>query len=48
MVRLVELRVGVHPFAYAQASPRSRRQQVHLVRLDLQRLWLYPQPDGEA
>ena len=48
MVRLVKLWLGVHPLANAQAPPRSRRQQVHLVRLHLQRLRLHPQPHRQA
>ena len=48
MVRLVKLWLGVHPLPDAQTPPRSRRQQVHLVRFHLQRLRLHPQPDRQA
>ena len=48
MVRLFWLWFGVHPLPHAQAPPRSRRQQVHLVRLHLQRLRLHQQPDRKA
>ena len=43
MVRLVVLRFGVYPFPHAQAPPRPGLEQVHLVRLNLKRLWLHPQ-----
>ena len=48
MVRLVELRLGLLPFAHEETPPRPRWQQVHLVRLHLQRFRLLPQPDREA
>jgi len=37
MVRLVQLRHGLSAFADAQAPPRAGREQVHLVRLDVER-----------
>ena len=48
MVRVLVLRFGLHPFPDAQAPPRSRGEQVHLVRFDLQRFRLHPQPDRKA
>lgn len=48
MVRFLVLWLGLHPFPDAQTPSRSRGEQVHLVRFDLQRLRLHPQPDREA
>ena len=48
MVRLVKLWIGLHPLSHAQAPPWPRRQQMHMVRLHIQRLWLPPQPHGKA
>jgi len=48
VLRINELRVGMHPFPDAQASPRPRREQVHLVRLHLHRLWLHPLPHRQT
>ena len=48
VVRLGELWGGVPPFAYEQAPPRTRRWQVHLVRVEVHRRRMPPQPDREA
>ena len=37
MVRIVQLRAQLHLFAEQDSSSRTRRQQVHLVRLDIDR-----------
>ena len=48
ILRQYELWLGVHPLPDAQAPPRPRRQQVHLVWFHLQRLRLHPQSDRQA
>lgn len=48
VVRLGELRRWVPPFAYQQASSRTGRRQVHLVRVEVDWRRLPPQPDREA
>ena len=47
-LRFGELWRGVPPFAHEQAPPRTRRRQVHLVRVEVHRRRLPPQPDREA
>ena len=48
VVRFGELWGGVPPFTHKQAPPRARRRQVHLVRVEVHRRRLPPQPDREA
>ena len=43
-----ELWRGVPPFAHEQAPPRTRRRQVRLVRVEVYRCRMPPQPDREA
>ncbi len=47
-LRVDKLRIGLHSFPDAEAPPRPRREQVHLVWFDLDRLRLHPQPDRAA
>ena len=48
MVRVVQLRAQLHLFAEQASSSRSRRQQVHLVRLDRHRRRVHLLPDEAA
>lgn len=48
MVSFDELRLGMQSFAHAEAPAWSGRQQVHLVRIDLERLRLQSQSDRQA
>ena len=45
MMRVVVIRIGVSVLADRQAPPRTRCQQVHLVRLDKHRSGLPIQPE---
>ena len=48
VVRLGKLWGGVPPFAHEQTPPRAGRWQVHLVRVEVDRRRLPPQPYREA
>ena len=44
-LRIVQLRAQLHLFAEQDLSSRARREQVHLVRLDLHRRGVHLLPD---
>ena len=48
MVRVVQLWTQLHLFAEQAPSPRARREQVHLVRLDRHRRGVHLLPDETA